>query len=189
MVRAIDGLSRFFGAIAAVLVIVLVVLMLYDVVLRYVFNAPTIWGNDINTWLMGASFVLSIAYAMSTDSHVRVDLLYDERTRPRIRYFDLDRPRSHHPADRRLGHLGALGPLSWTPTARASDRARAAGTRSCGRSSSSCWSVSSIFTLQIFAEIIKRAASLAGRPIETLTACRKICPTMESSPAFRARIP
>ena len=78
-VRAIDGISRFFGAIAAVLVIVLVVLMLYDVVLRYAFNAPTTWGNDLNTWLMGASFVLSIAYAMSTDSHVRVDLLYNER--------------------------------------------------------------------------------------------------------------
>jgi len=52
-------------------------------------NAPTTWGNDMNTWLMGTSFVLSIAYAMSTDSHVRVDLLYNEQTRPRIRYFDL----------------------------------------------------------------------------------------------------
>ena len=89
LVRAVDGISRLFGAIAAALVIVLVVLMLYDVVLRYAFNAPTAWGNDLNTWLMGASFVLSIAYAMSTDSHVRVDLLYDRRTRPRIRYFDL----------------------------------------------------------------------------------------------------
>ena len=89
LVREVDGISRLFGAIAAALVIVLVVLMLYDVVLRYAFNAPTAWGNDLNTWLMGASFVLSIAYAMSTDSHVRVDLLYDQRTRPRIRYFDL----------------------------------------------------------------------------------------------------
>src|SRR4029453_17318995 len=77
LIRGIDGLSRFFGGIAAVLVIILVVLMLYDVVLHYALNAPTTWGNDMNTWLMGASFVLSIAYGMSTDSHVRVDLLYD----------------------------------------------------------------------------------------------------------------
>ena len=54
LVRLVDGVSRFFGAIAAALVIVLVVLMLYDVVLRYAFNAPTAWGNDLNTWLMGA---------------------------------------------------------------------------------------------------------------------------------------
>ena len=51
LVRAIDALSRFFGATAAVLVIILVVLMLYDVVLRYALNAPTTWGNDMNTWL------------------------------------------------------------------------------------------------------------------------------------------
>ena len=110
-VRAIDTVSRFFGAISAVLVITLVVLMLYDVVLRYVMNAPTTWGNDMNTWLMGASFVLSIAYAMSTDSHVRVDLLYNEQTRPPDSIFRPDRPLSHHPADRRLAHLGTLGPL------------------------------------------------------------------------------
>ena len=52
--------------LAAILVIALVVLMLYDVVLRYAFNAPTSWGNDLNAFLMGGSFVLSIAYAMST---------------------------------------------------------------------------------------------------------------------------
>ena len=89
LVRATDRISHFCGALAAVLVIVLVVLMLYDVVLRYVFNAPTTWGNDLNTFLMGGSFVLSIAYALSTDAHVRVDLLYNERTRPRLAYVDL----------------------------------------------------------------------------------------------------
>ena len=63
LVRAVDRISHFCGVLAAVLVIVLVVLMLYDVVLRYAFNAPTTWGNDLNAFLMGASFVLSIAYA------------------------------------------------------------------------------------------------------------------------------
>ena len=89
LVRAVDRISHFCGMLAAVLVIVLVVLMLYDVVLRYAFNAPTSWGNDLNAFLMGGSFVLSIAYAMSTDAHVRVDLLYNERTRPRLAYVDL----------------------------------------------------------------------------------------------------
>ena len=40
-----DSVSRFFGAVGAVLVIVLVTLMLYDVVMRYVVNAPTIDGR------------------------------------------------------------------------------------------------------------------------------------------------
>jgi TRAP-type mannitol/chloroaromatic compound transport system permease small subunit len=42
LVRAVDGISRLFGAIAAALVIVLVVLMLYDVVLRYA--ATSTWS-------------------------------------------------------------------------------------------------------------------------------------------------
>ena len=165
LVRAVDGISRFFGAIAAALVIVLVALMLYDVVLRYLFNAPTIWGNDLNTWLMGASFVLSIAYAMSTDSHVRVDLLYDRRTRPRIRYFDL------------VGlTLIILPTVTWV-TLGLFDHFMTAY-QSGERSGSGGWNPIvwpfkfvllvgfAIFTLQIVAEIIKRAASLMGKPFE-----------------------
>jgi TRAP-type mannitol/chloroaromatic compound transport system permease small subunit len=165
LVRTVDGISRFFGAIAAALVIVLVVLMLYDVVLRYAFNAPTIWGNDLNTWLMGASFVLSIAYAMSTDSHVRVDLLYDQRTRPRIRYFDL------------AGlALIILPTVTWV-TLGLFDHFMTAY-QSGERSGSGGWNPIVwpfklvllvgfvIFTVQIVAEIIKRAASLMGKPFE-----------------------
>lgn len=165
LVRTVDGVSRFFGAIAAALVIVLVVLMLYDVVLRYVFNAPTAWGNDLNTWLMGASFVLSIAYAMSTDSHVRVDLLYDQRTRPRIRYFDL------------VGlALIILPTVAWV-TLGLFDHFMTAyrtGERSgSGGFNPIVWPFKLIlllgfviFTLQIVAEIIKRAASLMGHPFD-----------------------
>ena len=165
LVRAVDNVSRVFGAIAAGLVIVLVVLMLYDVVLRYLFNAPTIWGNDLNTWLMGASFVLSIAYALSTDSHVRVDLLYDRRTRPRIRIFDL------------VGLAAIILPTVGWITLGLFDHFMTAY-RSGERSGSGGWNPIvwpfklilligfAIFTLQIVAEIIKRAASLMGTPLE-----------------------
>ena len=164
MVRAIDGLSRLFGAIAALLVIALVVLMLYDVVLRYAFNAPTTWGNDMNTWLMGASFILSIAYAMSTDSHVRVDLLYDERSRPRIRYFDL------------IGLTFIILPtvawVTWGLWDHFQEAYRTGERSGSGGFNPIVWPFKFIllvgfamFTLQIVAEIVKRAASLAGRPI------------------------
>ena len=131
LVRGIDRLSYFCGVLAAILVILLVVLMLYDVVLRYMFNAPTSWGNDLNAFLMGGSFVLSIAYAMSTDAHVRVDLLYNEHTRPRLAYVDF------------IGLtfivLPAMAFISWgllstsrTAFAPASAPARADGTPWCG---------------------------------------------------------
>ena len=166
LVRTVDGISRFFGAIAAALVIVLVVLMLYDVVLRYLFNAPTIWGNDLNTWLMGASFVLSIAYAMATDSHVRVDLLYDQRTRPRIRVFDL------------VGLTLIILPTVTFVTLGLFDHFMTAY-QSGERSGSGGWNPIvwpfklvllvgfAVFAVQIVAEIIKRGVSLMGKPFES----------------------
>jgi TRAP-type mannitol/chloroaromatic compound transport system permease small subunit len=169
MVRAIDGLSRLFGAIAALLVIALVVLMLYDVLLRYAFNAPTTWGNDMNTWLMGASFILSIAYAMSTDSHVRVDLLYSPDTRPRIRYFDL------------VGLTFIILPtvvwVTWGLWGHFTDALRTGERSGSGGWNPIVWPFKlilfvgfAIFALQIAAEIIKRVASLAGKPFETESA-------------------
>ncbi len=165
LVRAIDGLSRFFGALAALIIGVLVVLMLYDVVMRYVFNAPTRWGNDLNAFLMGGSFVLSIAYAMATDSHVRVDLLYSERTRPRIRYFDL------------LGFILIVLPvvalITWGLWDHLMDGIRTGERTGSGGWNPVVWPFRAvmfagflIFSLQIIAEILKRLAWLVGRPIE-----------------------
>ena len=46
-----------------------------------------------------------------------------------------------------------------------------------------------IFTLQIVAEIIKRAASLAGRPIETQPVPQDLSEPWRSSPSVRAPLP
>ncbi|MEZ5856143.1 MAG: TRAP transporter small permease subunit [Hyphomicrobiaceae bacterium] len=88
-VRSIDAFSRICGVIAALLVVALIVLMLYDVVARYVFGSPTLWGYDVNTFLMGSAFIMSVGYALSLDSHVRVDLLYTPSTRGRLNWVDL----------------------------------------------------------------------------------------------------
>jgi len=89
LVRAIDAFSRVCGVLAAVLVVALIVLMLYDVMMRYVFNAPTLWGYDVNTFLMGAAFILSVGYALSLDAHVRVDLMYGPDKRHILTWVDL----------------------------------------------------------------------------------------------------
>jgi TRAP-type mannitol/chloroaromatic compound transport system permease small subunit len=165
LVRAIDRLSGACGVVAAVLVIVLIVLMLYDVVLRYGFNAPTLWGFDVNTWLMGAAFILSIGYALAHDAHVRVDLLYTPATRPRLRYVDL------------IGFTLILLPASAWITYGLWHYFFDAY-RTGERSGSSAWNPVLwpfrlilfigflAFTLQILAEIIKRIYSLMGRPLK-----------------------
>jgi TRAP-type mannitol/chloroaromatic compound transport system permease small subunit len=164
-VRAADRISYLCGVMAAILVIVLVVLMLYDVLLRYAFNAPTTWGNDLNTFLMGGSFVLSIAYALSTDAHVRVDLLYNERTRPRLAYVDL--------VGMALIVLPALAVISWGLLVHLQDGIRTGERTGSGGWNPVVWPFRAvmlvgfvIFTIQVLAEIIKRVAWISGRPFD-----------------------
>jgi TRAP-type mannitol/chloroaromatic compound transport system permease small subunit len=72
----IERVSGVFGWVGAGLVLLLILAMSYEVVMRYVFNAPTMWAYEVAAMLMGTSFLLTIAYAMVTESHVRVDFLY-----------------------------------------------------------------------------------------------------------------
>lgn len=75
-IRLIEGLSCGFGRVGAILVLLLIAAMSYEVVMRYLFHAPTMWAYEVAAMLMGTSFLVTIAYAMVTQSHVRVDFLY-----------------------------------------------------------------------------------------------------------------
>ncbi len=48
---------------------------LYEVIARYGFNAPTIWAFDITFMVHGALLMLTGAYALQKNSHVRIDVL------------------------------------------------------------------------------------------------------------------
>jgi TRAP-type mannitol/chloroaromatic compound transport system permease small subunit len=165
LVRGIDALSKFCGTLAALTVVVLVVLMLYDVVLRYAFNAPTTWGNDLNTFLMGGAFVMSIAYALSTDSHVRVDLLYTEDNRHYLNYVDL--------VGLTLIILPVVAWLTWGLWGYLLEGIRTGERTGSGGWNPVVWPFRVVlvlgfvmFTIQIFAEIIKRIAAISGNPID-----------------------
>ena len=74
MVRIIERLSHFVGVIAAWLIVPLVFASVYEVVARYVFNAPTIWAYEIGYLMTGSGFLLGMAYALSRDAHIRIDV-------------------------------------------------------------------------------------------------------------------
>jgi len=72
-----DRISVFIGRVTMLLVVVLVTVMVYEVLLRYVFERPTLWANEMSLWLAGFIFMLSGLYAMQQRSHIRIFLLYD----------------------------------------------------------------------------------------------------------------
>ena len=48
----------------------------YEVFVRYVLNAPTVWAFDMMIQMYGALFLMAGAYALAQDSHVRGDVVY-----------------------------------------------------------------------------------------------------------------
>jgi TRAP-type C4-dicarboxylate transport system permease small subunit len=71
----VDAFSRLLSWIAQIVTVVLVISMIYEVVARYVFGAPTMWAFDISYMCTGTLFVLGAAYALKEDAHVRIDFL------------------------------------------------------------------------------------------------------------------
>ncbi len=62
-------------AICYVLMAMLFTIM-YDVVMRYLVNAPSVWSNEISQYLLVVISMLGGAYCLKNDAHVRVDILY-----------------------------------------------------------------------------------------------------------------
>jgi TRAP-type mannitol/chloroaromatic compound transport system permease small subunit len=84
MLQRIDQLSVWVAKAVTLAVFAMVVTMAYDVILRYVFRAPTVWQYDTSYMLGGSVIILGSAYVHLKRRHVRVDLFYN-RFPPRVR--------------------------------------------------------------------------------------------------------
>lgn len=70
------------GSLAALALLALTGLMLLDVILRYLVDAPLAWAVSFTTdYLLTAVFFLGLPYTVRVGAHVRIDMLY--RTLPR----------------------------------------------------------------------------------------------------------
>jgi TRAP-type mannitol/chloroaromatic compound transport system permease small subunit len=73
----IDHVSKWSGLIVAPLVLVYMGMFLYEMVSRYLFNAPTIWVHELSTFVFGAQFMLGGAYCFWRGSMVNVEVFHD----------------------------------------------------------------------------------------------------------------
>lgn len=72
----IDRLSYYTGEYVAYWSVIAVFVYYYEVVARYVFNSPTNWAHEGMFLMFGMQYLIAGAYAMLTESHVRVDVFY-----------------------------------------------------------------------------------------------------------------
>lgn len=76
-VRVIDKFTDTTGVWVAWLNVPLVLAVSYEVIARYLFNAPTIWSFDVTYMLYGTIFMLGAAYALHKGAHIRTDFFYE----------------------------------------------------------------------------------------------------------------
>jgi len=75
--QRIDRFTDIVGLGVAWLNLPLVLAVSYEVVARYVFNAPTIWVFDVTYMLYGTIFMLGAAYALHKGAHIRTDFFFE----------------------------------------------------------------------------------------------------------------
>ncbi|MBV1787690.1 TRAP transporter small permease subunit [Marinobacterium sp. D7] len=77
------------GNLLSLLFVFTVAISFFEILMRYLFNAPTIWVHESAAFIGGSLFVIGGAYALANDKHVRVVLIYDQVS-PRVRcYLDI----------------------------------------------------------------------------------------------------
>ena len=84
---AIDALTRFFGKTIAWLILPMVLSLVWEVVARYFFDAPTIWAYDMTFMLYGTFFMVGSAWTLQRGGHIRTDVYYmkwSKRTQARV---------------------------------------------------------------------------------------------------------
>ena len=75
-IYAIESLSNWVGRAFGWCILILTFSVSYEVFVRYVLNAPTVWAFDMMVQMYGALFLMAGPYALAQDAHVRGDVLY-----------------------------------------------------------------------------------------------------------------
>lgn len=78
----ISRLSKAIGFIGTALPAFIVLIIMYEVTLRYLFNQPTLWVNEASLWMCGIMFLLTGPYTMQQRNHIRITILPTMVARP-----------------------------------------------------------------------------------------------------------
>lgn len=79
MKTILDGITRVIklvGDVCSLLIILLMAVVAYEVIARYVFNSPTSWAWVVNKQIFGVYVMVAGSYALVHGNHIRIEMLY-----------------------------------------------------------------------------------------------------------------
>lgn len=70
-----DAINNGVGRALGYLILPIFGLLMVEVIRRYIFNSPTVWGNELTQMMFGVYVVLPAGYILVSGGHVNVDIL------------------------------------------------------------------------------------------------------------------
>ncbi|MFO1139670.1 MAG: TRAP transporter small permease [Paracoccus sp. (in: a-proteobacteria)] len=87
--NVLDLIAIFLGRVSMVLILLLVGVIGWEVLMRYAFEAPTLWANELSLWITGFVIFLSGIAAQQQRIHIRIDIVHAGLPRRWQRICDL----------------------------------------------------------------------------------------------------
>ena len=88
-VNRIERITTNIGIIAALTLVPLILTTTYEVLARYIFDAPTIWAYEVGYMLTGTHFLLGMAYTLQQGQFIRIDIFSQDMSEKTRAFIDL----------------------------------------------------------------------------------------------------
>ena len=79
LISKIDTFTEYSGKCVSLLVIILVLIVGYDVSMRYLFNSGSVAIQELEWHLFSIIFLFGSAFTLKHNEHVRLDILYNSK--------------------------------------------------------------------------------------------------------------
>lgn len=75
LIKWIDMANEKIGQFSSFTIYPLVIIVIYEVFMRYAFNAPTIWGFEATAFAYGVHYMMGLSYTENQNGNVKVDII------------------------------------------------------------------------------------------------------------------
>ncbi len=76
LLKTIDATREWSGKLVSLMFYAMMGVLVWEVLVRYAFNAPTIWAHGISVRIFAAYAILAGAYVLLHKGHIAMDLVY-----------------------------------------------------------------------------------------------------------------
>lgn len=78
VLKIIDTISDRAGKTVSYITLIYTFLVVFEVVMRYIFNRPTLWSAELTYYLFGIQWLIGGGYDVLYDKHIKVDIIAEK---------------------------------------------------------------------------------------------------------------